>query len=245
MRASVGIGPPSSAEAGVGFAVTWLAPSLATPTQRRGVMPWTCAVAELAGISATPPTTASAAISPLIRFRTELSTSTRIIAPSLFRCIPTRVLRASATVGLGDQIGEDRVDRVFKGKAARCLRCWLRSRAPRSRFSSDIGHAISRGYSRTAAFHAKAPLLVQSGYSDSPAASRGAASSDRLLDLESFSVWPRVSPDTGLTTRCSPAMSMPLIPGPLRLCGQLLREGCPKVIEERMLLNHPCHAPGQ
>jgi hypothetical protein len=61
------IGPPFAAEAGV--VSVWLAPSSAVPTQRRGVMPWTCAVAGLAGSSAIPLATASATITALDRLR--------------------------------------------------------------------------------------------------------------------------------------------------------------------------------
>src|SRR6266540_2686062 len=61
------IGPPLAAEAGV--VSVWLAPSLAMPTQRRGVMPWTCAMAGLAGSSAIPLATASATSTVLDRFR--------------------------------------------------------------------------------------------------------------------------------------------------------------------------------
>src|SRR5215218_1973108 len=61
------IGPPLAAEAGV--VSVWLAPSLAVPTQRRGVMPWTCAAAGLAGSSAIPLATASATSTALDRCR--------------------------------------------------------------------------------------------------------------------------------------------------------------------------------
>jgi hypothetical protein len=61
------IGPPFAAEAGV--VSVWLAPSLTVPTQRRGVMPWTCAAAGLAGSSAIPIATASATSTALDRLR--------------------------------------------------------------------------------------------------------------------------------------------------------------------------------
>jgi hypothetical protein len=64
------IGPPKSAEAGV--VSVRFAPSSSTPTQFKGVIPWTCALAGAAGSRAIPLTTASAAISALARLRAEL-----------------------------------------------------------------------------------------------------------------------------------------------------------------------------
>ena len=51
------------------MASVWLAPSLAMPTQRRGVMPWTCAAAGLAGNSAIAPAAANATSTALDRLR--------------------------------------------------------------------------------------------------------------------------------------------------------------------------------
>jgi ABC-2 type transport system ATP-binding protein len=64
------IGPPFAADAGV--VSVWSAPSSTMPTQRSGVMPWTCAMAGLAGSRAIPLATASATITALHRLRAVL-----------------------------------------------------------------------------------------------------------------------------------------------------------------------------
>src|SRR5215216_2657374 len=95
------IGPPLAAEAGV--VSVWLTPSLAVPTQRRGVMPWTCAAAGLAGSSAIPLATASATSRVLDRCRGVLRFA---IAPtSLLDGWPTGVTTCRPEGSLGHQGG--------------------------------------------------------------------------------------------------------------------------------------------